>query len=99
MSWFGYKSYLLDGLNKCLERFSPDLVLYVAGVDIHANDKLGRLSIDDEGLFEREMTVLNFFKKRDIPIATVMGGGYSDDKYELAYRHSIVVKAAHQIWA
>ena len=68
-------------------------------MDIHADDKLGRLSIDDEGLFEREMTVLNFFKKRDIPVATVMGGGYSDDKHELAYRHSFVVKAAHQIWA
>ena len=58
MSWSGYKKHLLEGLNKCIERFSPDLVLYVAGVDIHANDKLGRLSIDDEGLFEREMTVL-----------------------------------------
>ena len=99
MSWFGYKKHLLEGLNKCIERFSPDLVLYVAGVDIHANDKLGRLSIDDEGLFEREMTVLNFFKKRDIPIATVMGGGYSDDNRELATRHATVVKAAHQIWA
>ena len=99
MSWFEYKKHLVEGLNKCIERFSPDLVLYVAGVDIHTKDKLGRLSIDDEGLFEREMIVLNFFKKRDIPVATVMGGGYSDDKYELAYRHSTVVKAAHQIWA
>ena len=99
MSWFGYKKHLVEGLNKCIDRFSPDLVLYVAGVDIHANDKLGRLSIDDEGLFEREMTVLNFFKKRDIPIATVMGGGYSDNNRELACRHATVVKAAHQIWA
>ena len=68
MSWFGYKRYLLEGLNKCLERFSPDLVLYVAGVDIHASDKLGRLSIDDEGLFEREMTVLNFLRKGIFPL-------------------------------
>ena len=98
MSWIEYKKNLVEGLNKCIEKFCPDLVLYVAGVDIHANDKLGRLSIDDEGLFEREMTVLNFFKKKDIPIATVMGGGYSDDKIELAERHSTVIKAAHQIW-
>ena len=45
------------------------------------------------------MTVLNLFEKRDIPIATVMGGGYSDDNRELAYRHATVVKAAHQIWS
>ena len=82
-----------------MERFSPDLVLYVAGVDVHANDKLGRLSIDDEGLFERELTVLNFFKKRDIPLASVMGGGYSSDKNELAERHATVVKVAHQLWS
>ena len=82
-----------------MERFSPDLVLYVAGVDVHSNDKLGRLSIDDEGLFERELTVLNFFKKRDIPLASVMGGGYSSDKNELAERHATVVKVAHQLWS
>ena len=45
------------------------------------------------------MTVLNFFKKKEIPLATVMGGGYSDDKNELAGRHSTVVKAAHQLWS
>ena len=89
----------MAGLNECMDRFSPDLVLYVAGVDVHANDKLGRLGIDDEGLSQREMTVLNFFKKRDIPVATVMGGGYADDKNELALRHSAVVKAAHQLWS
>ena len=99
LTWFAYKKQLIEGLNKCMERFSPDLVLYVAGVDIHKNDKLGRLSIDDEGLFERELTVLSFFKKRGIPLATVMGGGYSDDKNELAERHSTVVKAAHQLWS
>ena len=99
LTWFEYKQYLLEGLNQCMERFSPDLVLYVAGVDVHANDKLGRLAIDDEGLFEREMTVLNFFKKREIPLATVMGGGYSDDRYELAARHSTVVKAVHRLWS
>ena len=99
LTWFEYKQYLIEGLNQCMKRFSPDLVLYVAGVDVHANDKLGRLAIDDEGLFEREMTVLNFFKKRKIPLATVMGGGYSDDKNELAARHSTVVKAVHQLWS
>ena len=99
LPWSLYRERLIEGLNKCLERFSPDLILYVAGVDVHENDKLGRLGIDDEGLFEREIMVLNFFKKKGIPLATVMGGGYSDDRKELAKRHSTVIKAAHEVWS
>ena len=66
---------------------------------MHENDKLGRLGIDDEGLFEREIMVLNFFKKKGIPLATVMGGGYSDARKELAKRHSTVIKADHEVWS
>ena len=99
LPWSLYRERLIEGLNKCLERFSPDLILYVAGVDVHENDKLGRLGIDDEGLFEREIMVLNFSKKKGIPLATVMGGGYSDDRKELAKRHSTVIKAAHEVWS
>jgi acetoin utilization deacetylase AcuC-like enzyme len=99
LPWSLYRERLIEGLNKCMERFSPDLILYVAGVDVHENDKLGRLGIDDKGLFEREIMVLTYFKKKGIPLATVMGGGYSDDRKELAKRHSTVIKAAHEVWS
>ena len=65
---------------------------------MHTNDKLGRLNIDDDGLMQRELLILDFFKKEEIPIATVIGGGYSNDKSELARRLSIVLKAAYKIW-
>jgi hypothetical protein len=32
-----------------LSSFRPQLVLYDAGVDIHADDELGRLSVSDQG--------------------------------------------------
>ena len=35
----------------------------------------------------------NFWKKR-VPITTVIGGGYSVDKSELASRHAIVFEVA-----
>ena len=41
-----------------LQDFRPDLVLYDAGVDPHADDKLGRLKLTDSGLMRREMQVL-----------------------------------------
>ncbi len=40
-----------------LRTFRPDLVLYDAGVDPHAEDELGRLALSDEGLWRREMLV------------------------------------------
>lgn len=40
-----------------LQDFRPELVLYDAGVDPHHDDKLGRLSLTDNGLLRREMQV------------------------------------------
>ena len=40
-----------------LTSFQPDLVLYDAGVDVHIDDELGRLSLTDDGIFRREMLV------------------------------------------
>jgi len=42
-----------------LQDFRPDLVLYDGGVDPHADDKLGRLKLTDNGLMRREMQVVN----------------------------------------
>ena len=54
-----------------------DFIFYIAGVDIHHNDRLGKLSITDEGINLRDNIVIdNFFSKR-IPICGVLGGGLS----------------------
>ena len=56
--------------------FSPDFVLYDAAVDVHSNDKLGLLNLTSEGIYERDRVVLSHFKKKQVPIATTMGGGW-----------------------
>ena len=63
--------------------FNPEFVLYDAGVDIHQNDELGKLKVDDAGLIKRDEIVLQFFKSLSIPIATVIGGGYSKIRLNL----------------
>ena len=93
-----YMDILKNTLIRCTSYFKPDLVLYDAGVDIHRNDILGRLNIDDEGLLNRDLIVLNYFKNLSIPIATVIGGGYSKDNLELAKRHSMIFKAAQKVF-
>ncbi|KAG7471224.1 hypothetical protein MATL_G00122200 [Megalops atlanticus] len=81
-----------------LESFRPDLVLYDAGVDPHWEDELGRLRLTDNGLYQRDLYVIDTVVKRGIPVATVIGGGYSKDIDRLALRHSIVHRAATKVW-
>lgn len=76
---------ILPGL---LDDFAPDCVLYQAGVDPHRDDKLGRLALSDEGLQLRDRFVVGEARKRRLPIASALGGGYGDDQREVAARHA-----------
>ena len=78
--------FYLNQLNQ--ENF--DFVFYIAGVDIHFNDRLGKLKISDEGIKLRdELVVENFFSKR-IPFCGVLGGGYNKDFNKLVELHSML---------
>ena len=79
------KNYLLE-LNK--ENF--DFVFYIAGVDVHFNDRLGKLKLSDEGIRLRdELVIENFFSKR-IPFYGVLGGRYNKDFNKLVELHSML---------
>ena len=58
--------------------FRPDLVLYQAGVDPLADDKLGRLALTYDGLAKRDRLVLSECRSRGIPVSMAIGGGYAD---------------------
>ena len=67
-----------------------DFVFYIAGVDIHHNDRLGKLKISDEGIRKRdEMVTKNFFSQ-GVPLCGVLGGGYNKDFNKLVELHSIL---------
>ena len=88
-----YVEAIGDRVPQLLDQHQPDLVLFNAGVDPHSNDRLGRLDLSDAGLLQRDQLVLDAALRRNIPIATVIGGGY-DAMKPLVRRHSIVVRAA-----
>ena len=92
-----YLQILRNTLKNCTSRFFPDLVIYDAGVDVSQTDRLGRLKLDIDGIYERDFCVLEYFKSLSIPVATVIGGGYSSDPKELARRHSQVFHAAQNL--
>lgn len=89
-----YLQILNSTLETIQKKVIPDIVLYDAGVDVFADDKLGNLKLSLEGIKKRDHLVLDHFRKLDIPVATVIGGGYSKDIQELANRHSIIFETA-----
>ena len=94
----GYLAVVEETLADLLRQLQPDLVLYDAGVDVYAGDPLGRLAVSLTGLAERERRVLTLCREHGVPVATVIGGGYDDDRPALARRHALVSEAAHQLW-
>ncbi|MBD2186361.1 histone deacetylase [Planktothrix sp. FACHB-1355] len=93
-----YLQTLAQYLPDLLSQVKPDIVLYDAGVDPHAGDRLGKLCLTDTGLFRREMQVLSTCVAAGYPVACVIGGGYADDLNTLVYRHSLVHRAASIVY-
>ena len=77
----------------------PEIVLYDAGVDIYAGDPLGLLNVSEGGIRQRDRYVLTQCAEAGIPVATVIGGGYDDNRLALAARHAIVVEEAQRCYA
>jgi acetoin utilization deacetylase AcuC-like enzyme len=71
-----------------------DIVFYNAGVDVHAEDRLGRLALSNHGLRARDTMVIDHFRAIGIPVCGVIGGGYSTDVPTLASRHAILFEVA-----
>ena len=71
-----------------LNDFNFDFVFYIAGVDIHFNDRLGKLKVSDEGIQKRDEIVTENFFSKGIPLCGVLGGGYNKDSKKLVELHS-----------
>jgi len=82
---------------KLLNKDKFDFVFYIAGVDVHFNDRLGKLKISDDGIDKREKIVIeNYFEKK-IPLCGVLGGGYNKNFDKLIELHSMLHKNCAEI--
>jgi acetoin utilization deacetylase AcuC-like enzyme len=79
-------------------KWNPDIVFYLAGADPYADDKLGRLSLSLEGLRQRDYCVLSECYKREVPVATVMSGGYAKDINDTVEIHCNTIRVVKEIF-
>lgn len=94
-----YLATLSETLTPLLDRFSPDLILYQAGVDPFAGDRLGRLALSEEGLARRDRLVASLAIDRGVPLASTVGGGYGADMEAVARRHVATIVTLAEAFA
>ncbi len=95
----GYLDILQQTLVPLLDEVRPDLILYQAGVDPFAGDRLGRLSLTLDGLVRRERLIAGLAIARGVPLASTVGGGYGDDALEIAQRHVTAIMTLGETFA
>ncbi len=93
-----YVATLRATLVPLLDEFRPGLILYQAGVDPFAGDRLGRLGLTLDGLLRREALVAALAIERGVPLASTVGGGYGDDAMEVAHRHVASILALGAVY-
>ncbi|APR77145.1 Deacetylase [Minicystis rosea] len=85
----------LHALSEALERVPehrPELILYQAGVDGLAGDRLGRLALTHEGLKQRDARVFALARRLGVPLVVTLGGGYGRDIERTIVAHANVYR-------
>lgn len=83
---------------KLIETQKPDFIFYLAGVDILASDKLGKLGCTLEGCKKRDEIVFELCSKYQIPVQVSMGGGYSPEIKTIIEAHANTYRIAKNIY-
>ena len=76
----------------------PDMVFYLAGADPYEDDKLGKLSLTIEGLRKRDAIVLRECFEREIPVTTVMSGGYGKQISDTVEIHCNTIRMVKEVF-
>ena len=89
-----YLQALAGALDESFDRAAADLVLYIAGADPYAGDRLGRLKLTKQGLLARDRMVLEAVRAAGTPLAIVCGGGYCQDLESIVDIHAATMLLA-----
>src|SRR6202050_426897 len=89
-----YLDTLQRHLPTVLERSQPDIVFYLAGVDVAAGDRYGKLALSEDGMRRRDRTVIESVRARGVPLVIVLAGGYAATRVRTAELHAHAFREA-----
>jgi acetoin utilization deacetylase AcuC-like enzyme len=93
-----YMAVLERSVLPVLREFKPQLVFYLAGVDVLAQDQFGRFALSLAGTKARDARVFGFCKKLEIPVVSLMAGGYNKNPQTTVVAHANTVLAALEVF-
>lgn len=94
-----YYQILSDTLPKLMERINPDFAFYIAGVDVLESDRYGKLKLSIADCAARDRFVFETLYKKQIPVVTTMGGGYSRSLKVIVDAHTNTYREAMRCYA
>jgi acetoin utilization deacetylase AcuC-like enzyme len=77
-----------------LDRARADLVFYLAGVDVAAGDRYGKLALTEEGIRRRDRHVIETVRARGAPLTILLAGGYAATRLRTAELHAHAFREA-----
>jgi acetoin utilization deacetylase AcuC-like enzyme len=89
-----YLDLLRGHLPRVLEAAAADIVFYLAGVDVAAGDRYGKLALTEEGIKQRDRCVIEAVRGRGLPLSIVLAGGYAATRARTAELHAHVFREA-----
>jgi acetoin utilization deacetylase AcuC-like enzyme len=93
-----YLLTLQQTLPNLIEKVKPEFICFIAGVDVLATDKFGKMNLSIEDCKQRDEIVFTNCKPYNIPVAVSMGGGYSPDIRNVVEAHCNTFKLAQDIF-
>lgn len=91
-----YLSILEKHLQGAFEDFSPQILFYVGGADPYREDQLGGLALTMEGLARRDSLVFDYARRRNVPVAITLAGGYARRVADTVRIHVNTIVAARE---
>jgi acetoin utilization deacetylase AcuC-like enzyme len=79
-----YLQTVEDTVAEAFERAEPELVFYVAGVDVANDDRLGSWRITADGIMQRDRFVLS--QAPNVPVVLLTAGGYGPGAWRYTAR-------------
>ena len=92
-----YLGALIPAVQEAMESFQPDILFYLGGADPYCEDQLGGLLLTKEGLKRRDRSVFEEARRRGIPVATTLAGGYARRVEDTVRIHFNTILAARDV--
>lgn len=83
-----YLSLLSEHLPETFKLSDPEIVFFLAGCDVLADNPLAGLSLTERGVVERDWTVIDSCIRKNLPVVMTLAGGYSKDSWRVQH-HSL----------